>query len=353
MEKLDFSRASKFAESEYYPTYTFGIFFEKEYDYLRISQKDKSDFKLKEKTLFKDFNRIHRSEVISSDNDYESVDNKYCYINKLTEIVVTIYLYTDSVVFQIAYTNCTENLEFISKIKELKNLSKDRKKNTVNLICQNEDGFYLKSYDFPLKEVNISNNYNDDFIEIDKDVKEKIKSDVSGLFLFHGNPGTGKSFYIKHLLSTDIEKQIIIIPSGIVSYLASPAFENFLSSECSNSLIIIEDAEEVLLNRKSGYAGGPINTLLNLTDGITGDLYKIQFICTFNCNKSDIDTALLRKGRLKTIYFFDLLSIEKSQKLSDSLGFETKITKKMTLADIYNQNESGDTTIVTKVGFQR
>jgi ATP-dependent 26S proteasome regulatory subunit len=77
-----------------------------------------------------------------------------------------------------------------------------------------------------------------------------------------------------------------------------------------------------------------------LADGILSDFLGTQIICTFNNDISLIDDALLRKGRLIIKHEFGKLPIEAAQKLSDKLGFKTTITEDMTLAEIYNQDDS-------------
>lgn len=69
--------------------------------------------------------------------------------------------------------------------------------------------------------------------------------------------------------------------------------------------------------------------MLNLTDGIIGEALNIKFICTFNCPLSQIDKAVLREGRLKLIYNFKKLSLEKTKNLLPSA------TEEMTLSQIY------------------
>ena len=71
-----------------------------------------------------------------------------------------------------------------------------------------------------------------------------------------------------------------------------------------------------------------------------GENLGINVICTFNTQLSNIDKALLRKGRLKALYEFDALNIEKSKVLMKKLGAENfVVTEPMTLADIYYVNE--------------
>jgi SpoVK/Ycf46/Vps4 family AAA+-type ATPase len=49
-----------------------------------------------------------------------------------------------------------------------------------------------------------------------------------------------------------------------------------------------------------------------------------------------IDPALLRKGRLRSEYHFQKLSVERSQKLMDKQGHDVIVEDPMTLADIFN-----------------
>ena len=124
--------------------------------------------------------------------------------------------------------------------------------------------------------------------------------------------------------------------------LDDPNFAKLLI-ENPNSVIIIEDAEDLLISRDTNKNSG-ISMLLNLTDGLLGATLGIQFICTFNTPVTNIDKALLRKGRLIALYEFGPLSPEKSQVLLNNLGAQDfMVTQPMTLADIYN---------VTKPEFQ-
>mgnify|MGYP001324575953 CR=1 FL=1 len=52
-----------------------------------------------------------------------------------------------------------------------------------------------------------------------------------------------------------------------------------------------------------------------------------------------IDSALMRKGRLIARYEFKELTIEKSRRLSEKIGFNSEIDTPMTLSSIYNQSE--------------
>ena len=106
-----------------------------------------------------------------------------------------------------------------------------------------------------------------------------------------------------------------------------------------NSILVIEDAEELLVSREQE-SNSAISMLLNLTDGLLGASLGIQVICTFNTHLTKIDKALLRKGRLKSLYKFEPLSIPKSKALLTKIGKgNMNVLAPMTIAEIYNMEE--------------
>jgi SpoVK/Ycf46/Vps4 family AAA+-type ATPase len=123
------------------------------------------------------------------------------------------------------------------------------------------------------------------------------------------------------------------MPNQLINSLTDPNFLPLMTDH-PGSVLVIEDAEEALRSRKNG--GVTVDKLLNIADGIISDFLGIQIICTFNSSVSMLDEALLRKGRLILKHEFKKLDIEASQKLIDKLGLNYKATKPMTLAEIYN-----------------
>jgi ATP-dependent 26S proteasome regulatory subunit len=79
-----------------------------------------------------------------------------------------------------------------------------------------------------------------------------------------------------------------------------------------------------------------ISNLLNLGDGLLGDALRLKIICTFNCDLSRIDEAILRKGRLAYRYEFGPLNVEKANKLFSILGINAKTDVPLSLAEIFN-----------------
>ena len=221
----------------------------------------------------------------------------------------------------------------------------------IGMICK-EQSFYIKDF-FITKEYNLINSdlhYGTGFEEFHTKLIERFKSGSKGLVLLHGDPGTGKTYYIRNLLKDLIAmgKQVIYFPPNMVGHLVSPEIMTFLSStvmdmaeEGKSCVLLLEDAEPLLASRAEGRSDG-ITNLLNITDGLLNDMLSIQVIATFNTEMKNIDTALLRPERLIARKEFKKLKKEDAQKLANSLNLDIKCEKDMTLAEIYSERQQKD-----------
>lgn len=203
-------------------------------------------------------------------------------------------------------------------------------------------------------ELDISKNYNDDFMPVHEKISKWMDDFTcrnNKLVLLHGEPGSGKTNYIKHLLNNSGEVKKIYIPPFFVQSMSDPGFFPVIKRE-KDSLLIIEDAEKVLINREESNDNSIISILLNLCDGIMADVLNFKIIATFNTDEDRIDAALKRKGRMFLKYKFDALSREKTQSLFRELYGQNPPKDRMTLAEIYNdENEYGPKKEVKSIGF--
>lgn len=215
---------------------------------------------------------------------------------------------------------------------------RNRKKPRIHLLILQSGGIRIKSLEITRPKLSIDENYNDDFKKVHETIFRRLsKSNDKGLILLHGKPGTGKTSYIRYLVAS-LKKDVIFLPPNMATALTNPDLLSILM-ENTNSVFVIEDAENIIMDREKG-GGSPVSALLNISDGLLSDCLNIQIICSFNTDLSKVDPALMRKGRLIAKYEFGELEIQKAQKLSDKLGFNTVIDSPMTLASIYNQNDT-------------
>lgn len=216
--------------------------------------------------------------------------------------------------------------------------------NNINLFEKDEYGeMTLQAHKIENLKIDFAKHYNTEFVNVDDRISKWIVDDTivnKNLVLMNGAPGTGKSNYIQYLMNKVPHIKKIYIPPYFVSSIADPGFFNFIK-KFKGSVLLIEDAEKILMSRESNEENSAISVLLNLTDGVLAKILRFKIICTFNSDEKDIDQALLRKGRLFLNYKFDKLSEEKTRTLYDELYDNDPPERQMTLADIYNAEDNG------------
>jgi hypothetical protein len=256
------------------------------------------------------------------------------------------------------YTSDTKNLP----LKDFEPFIEVSDSSKIHLFVKNRYDEYVFE---PIKmsipdDINIELNYGKKFLDVEKQIVERLSTQDKGLYMFHGAPGAGKSTFLKYL-TTKVNKDFIYIPATMIeSFVNNPSTLSSLLQK-KNSVLILEDAEKTIVKRMGdNYDSSAVTSLLNLSDGILGDILRCPLILTYNCPKQDIDEALRRKGRLQVDYEFGPLEIEDAKKLAKHLGFSKKeieenITKKMVIAEIYNltkKTEMGETKKEEKkIGF--
>ncbi len=234
-------------------------------------------------------------------------------------------------------------------------LYKKPNKPEINMIETDSVGnFILKSHivkdNFEIKDLNL--HYGQDFSEFHSELLSRFEHETQGLVLFHGLPGTGKTYYIRHLLRELArgKKKVIYLPPNMVDHLADPVFITFLSrtiaqfsASASFCVLLIEDAEPLLATRTPDVRIQGVTNLLNMTDGLLNDVLKLQIICTFNVELNELDSALLRPGRLIARKEFKPLPVIDANLLAINLGVNHHFTQPTTLSEIYAKLQSRHT----------
>lgn len=244
---------------------------------------------------------------------------------------------------------------------------------SVSIISRDSNGYYLNdiSLDTPIcNELEL--HYGEGFDKFhDTLLNKRLISKSKGITLFGGKPGTGKTYYINRLiydLKKHSKKKIILVPSNMVSYILEPEFNSFLLDivnafqnyddiddtddteildEVSEGVILIlEDAEPILMKREISNNSQATSNILNLTDGLLNSIFKIQIIATYNTSDENIDSAILRDKRLVAKKTFNELSLENTKSLIEHLGIDETVTTGLTLAQIYSLQDKEDDNIL-------
>ncbi|HOC54003.1 MAG TPA: AAA family ATPase [Verrucomicrobiota bacterium] len=173
----------------------------------------------------------------------------------------------------------------------------------------------------------------------------KLCARPNGLTIFEGKPGTGKTFYIRHLMGELRERhRFYFIPTSSMEILSKPGFVGFWADQRreyseGQFVVILEDADAALMVRGSDNRD-QVSALLNLSDGMLGDFLRLQVICTINCSAADIDPALLRPGRMLCHRLFRRLDYQQAARLAQSLGRKLPVVRDYSLAEIFAGNSA-------------
>lgn len=304
-----------------------------------VSVKRKPTFYFKHKDYIIWANVVDRNNKDGEgiDDDYEPIFlkkgsfNKKSfskYINKNNSKVYVGVIYPSSLFL----TSIEEEFSFLDKYKIV-----DKGRNYVSVLIKNQYGEYdFEPLDIKVPKTDIELNYGENFSkDVYKKIVHKLKNNNKGLYMFHGDPGTGKSSFIKHL-TTVVKKEFIFIPTSFIEkFISDPDIFAILIRK-KNSVLILEDAEKILISREKE-DNQFISTLLNISDGILSDILEASVILTYNCDDTKIDKALKRKGRTMVDYRFNKLNVDESKKLAKHIKVDVdKIQDPMTLSEIYN-----------------
>lgn len=265
---------------------------------------------------------------------YSSEEMCSCLLYNETENIFVEIAVTHSSIFCSSKTKAVDEL-----IKFLKSQNINGKTDKVFILCKLVFGG-MSLMPFPIKSnfnVDIENHYSEDFQRVDKTIMDFLEKDnEAGAVILHGEAGSGKTYYIRHLIKSlkAKDRKFIFVPSEMVKIITSPSELPFLMAN-KDSVFILEDSEDLIKNREEGNAQGIAN-VLNITDGLLGDSLGIKFIFTFNSSIDLVDKAVLRKGRLVAQHYFGKLLVEKSNKLLKIIGETFEAVEEMSLAEIFN-----------------
>jgi hypothetical protein len=193
----------------------------------------------------------------------------------------------------------------------------------------------------------LSLHYGSGIGEWHQDFAGKLRERNHGLSIFEGKPGTGKTFYLRHLMGVLKEShRFYFIPTSTMGVLSKPEFIGFWAEQRRihanrKFAVILEDSDAALMTRGSDNRE-QVSAVLNLSDGMLADFLRLQIICTINCSAADIDPALLRPGRLLCHRVFGRLDYSAAVRLAESLGRKLPSARDYSLAEVFAGHDTDE-----------
>lgn len=212
-------------------------------------------------------------------------------------------------------------------------------KGTVFALMTNEGSLDLAKLG-EMKDPLIRENYQTDVVEAFDHICACLSSQspCGRISMLNGPPGTGKSFMIRSLIH-QVNGSHIVIPGSMAADLSSPNFLSILHEAHEPNkpiVLIIEDADLLVVNRKQGNLS-ILSDLLNLGDGLLGQMLDIRVIASTNAKRIELDDAVTRPGRMCRHTTISNLTFEQAKEVYKRLTEKEATFNKRTytLAEVY------------------
>lgn len=265
--------------------------------------------------------------------------DKTVYIDKSKEVVLVKFVEGRYIRFVVHFSNTETNLDLVDKAIKLSKKhqirpSKRIEEPMIELVITNQGDLdtIRRRFTFqPLSDEELAIHYGKAFLPVYEKLKEFLEAHRK-LVLLHGQPGTGKSTLLKQLIAQKNDRLLYFSPENI-KLLGTPDFTKFLLRH-TGKIIIAEDAENILVD--TGTRSAATANLLNLTDGILAEIYDCGLLATFNTHISNLDSALIRPGRLFLQYELKPLTIEEANTFLEYKGSKERVKEEKTLAELFS-----------------
>lgn len=165
---------------------------------------------------------------------------------------------------------------------------------------------------------------------------DKYHNSKSAILLLTGEPGTGKTSFIRHYIHKYKLNSVVTYDETVMQ--SDTFYISFLTND-KKHVLIVEDAD-VLLSDRENSGNKIMSKFLNVSDGLVKNMNKKIIFSTNLTQLNKIDPAIIRKGRCYDIIEFRKLTLPEANVVCDRHGLPAFDTgSEFSLADVFNRQQ--------------
>jgi len=212
----------------------------------------------------------------------------------------------------------------------------ENESSNVYIVGYDKDSFELSPSEINISKIDISLNYGPDLLKKEKELLKILSSTTSGIIMFSGPRGCGKTYFLKHIVKKTNKKFYYFPVHFLENIYLFGNFLNFIKKQ-KNPILVLEDCEYYFSNKGNKQL---VDLLLSSLESMVKS-EDMQIIMTMNVDdETHIDEDLMYNSNVLFKHSFNKISSVQANKLAKKMNLSVQFEESIKLTQLYNVNKN-------------